>query len=247
MKKRTYLTLGATLAIVIFVAMGIFLVQRQQQNLPSEESNGLIKVHPVTMQMAVDPDDFVTAVFVVSNLSNEWRSYQLGAMVPDGWEIVNLPKALELDKQSQQELFLTVQVPPATKAGDYSLNLSAKSETDHALGRMQMQVRSVEHVKLILPTWQPLISAGEEKSYPITVTNRGNLATNVHLVVIAPEGWQTRLPSYMIALIPGQSQSMELFIKPSEKTPASQGKITVQATSAKLQQQVSFTVVVSPR
>ncbi|MBI1742197.1 hypothetical protein HYR54_03915 [Candidatus Acetothermia bacterium] len=206
-----------------------------------------VKVHPVMTQMAVDPDDFLTAVFVVSNLSNERRSYQLEATVPGGWEIVNLPKTLELDKQSQQELFLTVQAPPATKAGDYSLNLSAKSESDHALGRMQLQVRSVERVKLILPTWQPLIQAGEEKSYPITVTNRGNLRTNVSLVVIAPWGWQTRLPAYNSALAPGQSQSVELFIKPPEKTSASQTKITVQVTSAKVQEEASFTIVVSPR
>jgi uncharacterized membrane protein len=246
MTQRRSLIIGVATLIVALGAIAVFWFwNKNQQALPSEESHGLVRVQPVSSKIDVSPDDFVTAVFIVKNLSGEQHLYQIQIVAPQGWEVLNPSSTLTLVGQSQQELFLTMRVPTAAPAGEYTLTVSARNQSMSALGRTQMRVPSIEVFKLSIPTWQPFIKMGEEGAYPITITNRGNLSATVRLAVTAPLNWQTRLPLDTLTLPPGQSQVVELVIRPSGQSSASQGKISIQATSGKRQEQVSFTVVVS--
>ncbi len=242
------MNLRKSLLILVLVAIGVtsalWLWMNYRASLPSEESRGPIRVQPATAQIDATPNDFVTAVFTIKNLSDVPHSFQLEVTAPHGWEALNPLDTLALQGQSQQELFLTVQIPPATPAGKYTLAVSAKDSSLSALGRTQIDVASTDMIKLSTPTWQPFTKAGEEGAYPITVANRGNQSAAVRLTVVAPLSWQTRLSSETLSLSPGQSQVVELFMRPPGQSSASQGKITIQASSNKAQEQVSFTVVV---
>jgi hypothetical protein len=75
----------ALLAIIILGALWAW----NQSSVRYEESAGPIKVSPAKTKIQGDPDDFVTAVFVLRNLSEQERSYELHVEAPQGWSILN--------------------------------------------------------------------------------------------------------------------------------------------------------------
>lgn len=234
----------AAIAVVVLAALVFWLWNRP--SIKSEESVGPIRVRPVVISMITDPDDFVTVVFTLANLSDQRRSYQLQVTAPEGWHILDLAEAIELSGNAQQEIFLTARTPPATPPGRYVLSLRAQSDSDFGTGRMEIRVRTAERIKLIAPPAQPLVRPGEEKPYPITVMNRGNVQTTVHFAVtLSPLGWQFRLPPPLI-LLPGESRVVEVMLHPLSQAATAPAQMKLEATAGKARDEISFTVVLSP-
>jgi uncharacterized membrane protein len=244
MKERTALTVGAVLAVL--AALGA-LWAWNQSSVRYEESAGPIKVFPAKTKIQGDPDDFVTAVFVLRNLSEQERSYKLHVEAPQGWNILNGLEAVTIGPQAQHEVFLTVQIPPGTPARGYWLALRAQSDEFWALGRAQIVVRAQERLKLALPFSDLIVHPNEEKTLSLTVTNRGNIAARVSLAVtVAPVGWQFRLRDSSFTLDPTQSKTVELTVKPLSEALVAPARFTVQATAGSARDELSFTVVLSP-
>jgi hypothetical protein len=238
------LPLGVALLVIIILGA---LWAWNQSSVRYEESAGPIKVSPAKTKIQGDPDDFVTTVFVLRNLSEQERSYELHVEAPQGWNILNGLEAVTIGPQAQHEVFLTVQIPPGTPAQEYWLALRAQSDEFWALGRAQIVVRAQERLKLALPFSDLIVHPNEEKTLSLTVTNRGNIAARVSLAVtVAPVGWQFRLRDSSFTLGPTQSRTVELTVKPLSEALVAPARFTVQATAGSARDELSFTVVLSP-
>jgi len=244
MKKRTSLALGAVL--VGIAAVGA-LWAWNQFSVKYEESAGPIKVSPTKTRIEGDPDDFVTTVFVLRNLGDQERSYELHVEVPQGWNILSGLEAVTISPQAQHEVFLTVQIPSGTPAGRYGLSLKAQSDEFWALGRAQIVVRARERLKLALPFSDLIVHPNEEKALSLIVTNRGNVTARVALAVTAaPAAWRFELQESSVTLPPNQSASVALMVKPLPNAEIGPGRFTAQATAGAAREELSFTVVLSP-
>ena len=241
---RRGLPLGvALLAIIILGALWVW----NQSSVKYEESTGPIKVSPTKTRIEGDPDDFVTTVFVLRNLGDQERSYELHVEAPQGWNILNGLEAVTISPQAQHEVFLTVQVPPGTPAQEYWLALRAQSDEFWALGRAQIVVRARERLKLALPFSDLIVHPNEEKALSLIVTNRGNVTARVALAVTAaPAAWRFELQESSVTLPPNQSASVALMVKPLPNAEIGPGRFTVQATAGVARDELSFTVVLSP-
>lgn len=241
MKKS--LALGVALILIVVGAWWAW----QRLSVQYEESSGPIRVSPVKTLTEGDPDDFVTLVFALYNLSDQERAYELHPEVPQGWSLLDEPQNITLRPQAQQEIFLTVQVPPGTPPGRYMLTLRAQSNSDFAIGRTQIVVRVRERLKLALASPDLIVRPDEEKILSLTVTNRGNVSARVALAVtVAPLKWQFRLQESAVMLLPGETKAVELRVRPSSDAELASGRFMVQATSSSARDELSFTVVLSP-
>lgn len=242
MRKR--LLLGVI--TLILVAIGA-LRAWQKFSVQYEENSGPVRVSPAKTRVQGDPDDFVTVVFTLHNLGDQERVYELHPEVPQGWALLNELHTIALGPHAQQELFLTVQIPPGTPPGGYGLALRAQSESAFAIGRTRIDVRARERLKFILASPDLIAHPSEEKTVTLTVTNRGNTAARVSLAVtMAPVGWQFQLRENSLTLAPSQSKAVALTVKPPQNAELAPGRFTVQATSSAAQDELSFTVVLSP-
>ncbi len=218
-----------------------------QSSVKYEESAGPIRVSPAQTRVQGDPDDFATVVFVLRNLSDQERPYELRAEAPQGWGILNGLEAVTVGPQAQHEIFLTVQIPPGTPARGYWLALRAQSDDLWALGRAQIVVRARERLKLALSSGDLIVHPNEEKTLSLLVTNRGNISARVSLgVTVAPVGWRFRLRESSFTLEPTQSKTVELTVKPLAEASIAPARFTVQATAGSARDELSFTVVLSP-
>nr|BAL59539.1 hypothetical protein HGMM_OP4C175 [Candidatus Acetothermum autotrophicum] len=245
MRKSVALALGAALICITIIAGALWVWLQSPLNY--EESTGPVKLSPAKRAIESDPDDFVTLVFTLRNLSDQGRSYELSAEAPVGWELLDAPQSVTLGPRAQEELFLTAQIPPATPPGRYLLTMRAQSDALSAVGRTEITVRARERLKIALAESDLIVHPGEEKALALNITNRGNVAARVSLAVTAaPVGWQFRLSEGAFALGPGQSKAVILTVRPLGDAPLAPGRFTVQATSPVSRDELSFTVVLSP-
>lgn len=242
MRKSVFLALGV---VLILTACGAWWAW--QISVRYEESSGPLRVSPVKTLLEGDPDDFVTAVFVLYNLSNQERVYELRTEAPQGWMLLDEPHSVTVGPQAQHEIFLTVQIPSGTPPGRHMLTLRAQNNSDFAIGRTQIAVHARERLKLALATTDLIVHPHEEKILSLTVTNRGNVSARVALAVtVAPLGWQFRLQESAVMLTPGETKAVELRVKPSSDAELASGRFMVQATSPSARDELSFVVVLSP-
>jgi|GEM_PF-1521440 len=234
-------------ALLAIIILGI-LWAWNRFSVRYEESAGPIRVSPTKTRIQGDPDDFVTVVFVLHNLGDQERSYELRVEAPQGWNILDeLQEIVTLGPQAQHEIFLTVQIPAGTPARGYWLALRAQSDELWALGRAQVVVRARERLKLALPSSDLIVHPNEEKTLSLLVTNRGNIRARVSLgVIVAPVGWQFRLRESSFTLEPTQSKTVELTVKPLSEASIAPARFTLQATAGSARDELSFTVVLSP-
>lgn len=243
MKPRSLALSIALIFIIIAGALWAWL----QSSVRYEESTGPVQLSPAKKIIESDPDDFVTLVFVLRNLSDQERSYELRAEAPPGWELLDGLQSVTLGPHAHEELFLTAQVPPGTPPGRYLLAVRAQSDALWAVGRTQITVRARERLRLALAESDLIMRLGEEKTLLLTVTNRGNVSAQVALTVTAaPVGWRFRLGEGSFALGPGQNKTVALTVRPLQDAPLAPARFTVQVTSPSSRDALSFTVVLSP-
>ncbi len=243
MKKSVLLALGVVLVLVFVGAWWAW----QRLSVQHEERSGLIRVSPAKTLTEGNPDDFVTVVFVLHNLSDQECTYELSTEVPQGWILLNELYTVSVAPQAQYEIFLTVQIPPGTPPGRYWLTLGAQSDPDFALGRTQITVRARERIKLALASSDLVVHPNEEKIVTLTVSNRGNTSARVTLAVTAaPVGWQFQLRESSMSLGPGESKIIGLIVKPLAHAELAPGRFTVQATSPSARDELSFTIALVP-
>lgn len=235
--------LGLVLGVLIIGALWVW----QRSSMQFEEGSHLLRVSPAKTFLEGDPDDFVTVVFTLRNLSDHERLCQLGAELPSGWTLLEELPSVTIGPQAQQELFLTVQIPPETPPGRYLISLRAQSDSDVALGRAQIVVRARERLKLLLTTADLAVHFDEEKALLLTVANRGNVSARVTVTVTAaPVGWRFQLRESSVSVAPGESKVVELRVRPLSSAELAPGRFTVQAASPSARDELSFTVVLMP-
>ncbi len=232
--------------ILILIALGA-LWAWERFSVKYEESFGPVKLSPAKTTVPGDPDDFVTLVFTLHNLSDQERSYELHAEIPSGWTLLEKLLNVTVGPHAQHEIFLTLQIPPGTPPGRSMLALRAQSNSEFALGRTQIVVRARERLKLALASPDLIVHPNEEKKLLLTVTNRGNVSARVSLAVTAaPVGWQFQLRESSMSLRPEESKLIELRVKPLADAALAPGRFTVQATSRFARDEFSFTIVLVP-
>ncbi|MCI2429140.1 NEW3 domain-containing protein [Candidatus Acetothermia bacterium] len=246
--RRSALLLAALLVLLLLLLGGSFLLWwwLSRSEFIREERTGALRVQPQSVTLSAKPDDFVTLVFVAHNEGVVQRALSLQAEAPSGWSLLEFPAEIALDAEQSQEIFLTVQIPPGTPPGRYLIALNAHDASDRALGRAQIEIPTVERLKLTVSQEQPMLRPGDEHSRPVIATNRGNVRLNVGVgVTAAPTGWRFSLSPASFSLDPGGSQSLELRIKAPERALAAPVIFTIEAVGGRVSDKATVTVVLA--
>jgi uncharacterized membrane protein len=162
------------------------------------------------------------------------------------------PSSLRLGARSAEHIFVTVQVPPATAAGRYSLGLAAQSERDQTIrvtAQTSIQIRSAEQIKLRVPTERLAVTAGQESRHALKLVNVGNLETMARISFgTAPAHWTLTVSEATAMLAPGESRQLWVHLLVPPDAEIDEVKLTVNARTEKnsVEAPLVFTVFPAP-
>ncbi len=211
---------------------------------------GPLQVRALSSTKTALPDDFVTHVFSVHNRSASADSYELKLTAPEGWRLINTLAPIHLEREADEKIFITVQIPPATQSGQYILSLTAHSQNDPTItasAQAFVKVQEIERVKLRVPGERLPLSAGQESRYTLRLLNTGNVSATVQLSLLGlPSGWELRLSEETVQLAPAESRELSVIIKAPENAPSGEIKLLLKATTRKGSDEAPLLFIVLP-
>ncbi len=240
--KKSLITLGILLAIGI----GIYWFFN---GFNSAED---LQIEVLSLEQTTTPDEFVTNVFRVINRSDQAQVYRLEFVLPEEWASMDSPSSLRLGARSAEQIFVTVQVPPATAAGRYSLGLVAQLERDQTIrvtAKTSIQIRSVEQIKLRVPTERLAVIAGQESRHAFKLVNVGNLETTARISFgSVPAHWKLTASEATATLAPGESRQLWVHLMVPPDAELDEVELTVNASTEKnsVEAPLVFTVFPAP-
>ena len=192
---------------------------------------------------SADPGATVTFAHRLTNVGNIGATFTISALnVPSGWLITGLPiTTASIAPNGFVDFTYTVKVADAALAGPFTIQLQATANQAVAASTTADDVVTVNKIaKLALtPATQTSIEPPNSVvTYTLTLTNNGNFADTVGLVVTnisqAARGWTASVtPAPNVLLQPGESKQVALVVRIPPGQPVSVSNVTtVNATSS---------------
>ena len=200
----------------------------------------------------VGPGEFVTHVFSITNQESTSDTFALTYTAPSGWGLLGAPESLTLDAGEEGTIFLTITVPPGAAAGDYSVGLTAVSQSDSSVvasAIATVRVQPVNKVELIPPVGKSAPPGGKVV-YSFTVVNRGNAQDTFKIEANSAQGFPVQLSDEEISLSPQEKREVTVTVSiPLDASPG-RDPLTVRVASTLYpgvsDQAVWFTTVLPP-
>jgi len=173
-----------------------------------------VNVGVLSSDKEVAPGDFATQVFSIANDSASADTFDLTFTVPPGWGILGAPTTLSLDPGEEGTLFITVTVPPGATAGEYSVALTAASQsnpTESSTASALMTVSPVNELDVIMPNPQS-VAPGKIVTYEVIVVNRGNAQDTMDIEVSSTERFSVAVSDSTINLAPQERATVTVTI-----------------------------------
>ena len=139
------------------------------------------------------PRQMLSAGIRVTNDGSEARTYQITFNSPAGWLCSAFPEMLEVEGNSSEILFISINQPPGASAGDYPVIIHCYpvgSPSDVASVELTVRVPV-----LMLLAIRPNVASppdgysGEELGQIFRVTNAGNLRARVSIELETSTNW----------------------------------------------------------
>lgn len=198
-RSRSWQTISLTVCLILAVSFSAF--------------SG-VNIGVLSSDKEVAPGEFATQVFSVTNDSASADTFDLSFTVPHGWGILGAPTTLSLDPGEEATLFVTVTVPPGAAAGEYSIALTAVSQSDptqNAAASASITVTPVNELDVIMPNPQS-VAPGEIVTYEVIVVNRGNAQDTMDIEVSSAERFSVTVSDSTINLAPQERATVTVTI-----------------------------------
>lgn len=235
---------GRAAALVSILSLLFLLIA------PAVRAQASVTVATAYPGVAARPGETVTFPLKVVNHGSSGQSVSLElAGVPKGWD----PQLTGDGRQvfrvyagpgEEQDVDLRVRVPDDAKTGDYRFSVLARGTGFSDRLDLSIRVSTTDTGADRLETQYPSLTGPSDATFKFRVdlTNSSSHDRSYSLGAQAPEGWQvTFSPAYdskqiaSLSLKAGETQGLDVDIKPPPNVPAGQYKIVVQATSASTQ------------
>ncbi len=213
----------------------------------------VFELEATSASQGVEPGDLATVTFRLVNSSEESRSFQLAASLPEGWKTLGKLAGPKLGAGSKKTLFLSFTVPDKAQAGDYTVELTAstagKPSEEHKASTV-VKVSQLTSLKVMAMEKSRKASPGDRTSFELRLSNRGNVVDEYSVELTSAEGWDSSVEPETLELLPGRSGDVEIQVKvPPEATVGEETRLTVTVKSGvnrETESQLGLTVKVIP-
>jgi uncharacterized membrane protein len=190
------------------------------------------------------------------NGTGQTQTYQLEALLPDGWLIAfkaegSEVSSLTLDSGKTSNISLEIYASPEVKPAKYEIPVTAFSALDKLSLKLEAVVKGTYAAEISTPTGllSDEVTEGDDKVLQLTVTNTGTLPlSGLTLSDEAPAKWTVTFdPSKLQRLDPGKTQTVNATVKVPDKTIAGDyaTKFTVRNSYTNADTTFRLTVVTS--
>ncbi len=172
-------------------------------------------VNPVSPPKQALPGSLTTTTFSVKNTGEVRDTYDLSVDLPQGWAILGALSSPQLEPSGETTLFLSFTIPPSETAGEYTVTLTARSGKDRTLTKTASTEVTVEQqtgLTVLTPTPQLNARPGKVVTYPITVTNEGNVIDEFTVAARSSNQWQVDVEPATLKLVPNGSKTTQLAL-----------------------------------
>lgn len=242
------------LRYVVFSFLAIFFLapayaQKGNNHLKSSFTANLVSLEST----AKKPFRYITSLH---NGSGQAQTYELAALVPDGWISTCQAQGSEvgsirIDSGKTQQISIEVSASPVVKPGKYNVPVMAASPGDTLRLELEAVVKGSYDVELTTPTARLSddVTEGTSKVIELTVVNTGTLPLDaLELSAQTPVKWTATFdPSKVARLEPGKTQNIKATLAVPDKTIAGDyiTRFTVKNNSVKTDAAFRMTVTTS--
>lgn len=179
------------------------------------------------------PGSFVTHVFAVTHAGTEPETYLLSFEGPPDWDILGAPSTITVGPNAEETLFVTLTIPPAMAAGEYSVTLTvtaAGDPTDIATASAQVAVAPMRDVELVAPTGVT-VALGGRVEYVFVLINRGNGQDSLSLAALSSKRLEATVSPATVDLAPQERAEVHVRLDVPVNVSPGRDVLTITATS----------------
>ena len=195
---------------------------------------GAVQVSTVSPDKSASPGELVTVVFSVENTGSE-ATFDLELDSPDGWIAIGGLAPLTIDQNKEKTAFITIRVPSSARAGDYSLEFTATSQSDSSITDSSTTTVAISQrakVDLEVEQKERRKKPGKVAQFKIYIENNGNIIDRFELEVESSNRWPVTLSKSSVELLPGEESSATIEVSvPETAEPGSTDWVSLTATS----------------
>jgi hypothetical protein len=176
------------------------------------QSNGIAISAPQNARTSIASGEVATMAFGVRNSGQDTTVAEPKLIVPDGWRIVLSPASTVIAPGERDIWLVSVKAPANAAAGDYAIRVQASRQ---GVAATATQIDSVivsiaeRHEVAVHPVGAlSYVMGGESYTGTFIVKNLGNVAARYDLSARSTQGNTPSLVSEVIALAPGQSDTI---------------------------------------
>ena len=203
------------------------------------QASGISLQAPKASKIVVATDEVATMAFTVRNEGKDTTVAQPTVVAPAGWRVVMSPAATVVAPGERDIWLVSVKAPANAAAGSYAVRLEAERQSMSRVTiagpvasdsvivsiseRHEVAVRAIGSLSYVM--------GGEAYTGTFIVQNLGNVAARFDLSAKSTQGNAPSLVSQVIALAPGQLDTVEAKVMiPSSVTTTAEEVLLLQAT-----------------
>lgn len=173
-------------------------------------------------EVEVAPRQVLTTSILLTNPTEEPKTFRIAAETPSGWQNFITPEILDLGPGDSVAVFINIMVPADVLAGDYGMTLIAYPEgspSDSVSAAVEVTVIGVIELEVLGRTDQPAATTGDILIQTYTVTNLGNAQSRVAIDVDSHPDWPITIdpPDREFLLEPGQPRNVIVTVTVPEE------------------------------
>lgn len=221
--------------------------------LVSEQGTYKTEFSTTQSNMEGNANSTFTFQTTVRNRTAEVQHYSLASVAPPGWTVTfnpNYKPATSVDVEANSNADMTIEVDPpdVVEAGSYKIPVRAFTNTTYA--NLDLEVVIKGRFSMSLSTATGLVSssitAGEEKSYELVISNTGTAPLgNVKFSSSTPVHWSVSFdPKEIRAVAPGASEKVTAKIKAYKRSIPGDYVTTIDATGSGVSSKIDMRMTV---
>lgn len=186
-------------------------------------------------------DSTFTYKVTLRNRTADEQRYALKANAPEGWGVSfqvdgENVTSVTVESNATKDFDAVVTPPPEVEAGDYSIPISASTNSTSAEVNLETVITGNYAMEVSTPSGRlsETITAGREKTIQLAVTNTGSVPINdVKLSAQQPVDWTVTFAQDTIPVIePGQTATVQTTIQASKDAIAGDYIVSIDASGA---------------
>jgi hypothetical protein len=185
------------------------------------QAGGISIQAPKIAKLQVESGEVATMAFAVLNNGKDTTVAEPKVIVPAGWRVVMSPAATVIAPGERDIWLVSVKAPANAAAGTYTVRLDGTRQLISARGPAAPDVVSDSVAVTIAERHEVAVRSAGALSYvmggqsyvgPIIIQNLGNVASRFDLVARSTQGEAPSLASEVIALAPGQVDTVKATV-----------------------------------